>query len=70
MLDLRGNLIITHNDALIKARVKSAAPKGVHNNKYILVGSLKFLGKVKATFYAARFIWGASEALDADEEGL
>ena len=70
MLDLRGNLILTHNDALIKGRVKSAAPRGVCNVKYVKVGSLKFLGKIKATFHAVRFIWGASEALDADREGL
>jgi hypothetical protein len=70
ILDLRGDLILTHNDDLVKARVKSAAPRSVRNPKYILVGALNFLGKIKATFYAARFIWGASEALDADKEGL
>jgi hypothetical protein len=70
ILDLRGDLVLTHNDDLVKARVKSAAPRGVRNPKYILIADLTFLGKIKAVFYAARFIWGASEALDADEGGL
>ena len=35
MLDLRGDLILTHNDALVKSRIKSAAPAGVRNARYI-----------------------------------
>jgi hypothetical protein len=70
ILDLRGDLILTHNDALVKARVKSAAPRSVRNPKYILINDLTFVAKIKAVFHAARFIFGASEALDADKEGL
>jgi hypothetical protein len=70
ILDLRGDLILTHNDDLVKARVKSAAPRAVRNPKYILISALSFVGKIKATIHAARFIFGASEALDADKEGL
>jgi hypothetical protein len=70
ILDLRGDLILTHNDDLVKARVKSAAPRGVCNPKYILINDLTFVSKIKAVFHAASFIFGASEALDADEEGL
>jgi hypothetical protein len=68
ILDLRGNLVLTHNDKLIKARVKSSAPRAVRNPKYIVIGALGFISKVKATIHAARFIWGASEALDVDKE--
>ena len=70
MLDLRGDLILTHNDDLVKARVKSSAPRGVRNPKYILIKDLGFVSKIKATWHTIRFIWGPSEALDADKEGL
>jgi len=73
ILDLRGDLVLTHNDALVKGRVKSAAPSGVKNSKYILLSGLSFVRKVKATFHAIRFIWGENQALTKetiDNEGL
>jgi len=70
VLDLRGDLVLTHNDALVKGRVKSAAPAGVQNAKYILIADLGFVRKVKATFHAIGFIWGENQALDADKEGI
>lgn len=63
VLDLRGDLILTHNDALVKGRVKSAAPSGVHNAKYVLLADLGFFRKIKATGHAIGFIWGKSQAL-------
>jgi hypothetical protein len=70
ILDLRGDLILTHNDDLIKGRVKSAAPGGVKNATYIVVRNMGFIRKLKATFHAMRFIFGPSKALDSDKEGL
>ena len=73
VLDLRGDLVLTHNDALVKGRVKSAAPAGVQNAKYVLLPELGFVGKVKATFHAISFIWGGNQALTKetiDSEGL
>lgn len=73
VLDLRGVLVLTHNDALVKGRVKSAAPAGVQNAKYVLLPELGFVGKVKATFHAIGFIWGENQALTKetiDSEGL
>lgn len=70
VLDLRGDLILTHNDALVKGRVKSAAPAGVRNAKYIILAGMGFLRKIKATFHAIGFIWGENQALDPDKEGL
>jgi len=62
-LDLTGNLILSHNDALIKARVPSAAPK-IKNGRYI-ISTKGFIRKVKATWNVMWFIWGDySEALD------
>ena len=64
VLDLRGDLVITHNDALIKGRVKSAAPSSVQNAKYIELGKKTVLfRRVRATYHAVLFIWGDSEAL-------
>ena len=70
MLDLRGNLILSHNDALVKGRIPSAAPRGIRNPKYILLQSMGFISKIKATWHAIGFIWGESQALDAIKEGL
>lgn len=73
LLDLRGDLILTHNDALVKSRVKSAAPRAVRNALYVLdIPSLGFWRKLRVTFAAIRFIWGRSRALKPEtieEEG-
>lgn len=65
VLDLRGDLVISHNDGLVKCRSKSAAPASVKNAKYIL--NIKkawgFWYRVRATFAVIRFIWGRNEAL-------
>ncbi|ARB06271.1 hypothetical protein SppYZU01_34 [Shewanella phage SppYZU01] len=64
ILDLRGDLVLTHNDALVKGRVKSAAPASVRNAKRIEdIPNLGFWGKVKASRAALKFIWGPSQAL-------
>lgn len=66
-LDLRGNLVLSHNDRLIKARVSSAAPKCVKNGRYIpdlkSGGFRGFWRRWKATLAAIRFIWGSNQAL-------
>lgn len=67
ILDLRGDLVLTHNDALVKGRVKSAAPASVRNAKRIEdIPNLGFWGKVKASRAALKFIWGTSQALTAE----
>jgi hypothetical protein len=69
MLDLSGDLIITHNNGLVIGRVKSAAPAGVKNAKYILLVTLGFYGKIKATYHAIKFIWSNITPIE-DVEGL
>lgn len=69
-VDFRGDFVLTHNDALIKTRVKSAAPRFAHNGTYILETGKH---KLKATWAAIRFIWGNSTALTPEtieEDGL
>ncbi len=64
VLDLRGDLILTHNNALVKGRVKSAAPSGVTNAKYIKdIPSMGIIRKCRATWAAIRFIWGEDQSL-------
>lgn len=74
ILDLRGDLVLTHNDALVKGRVKSAAPSSVRNAKRIEnIPNLGFWQKVKASRAALSFIWGKSQALTKEtieSEGL
>lgn len=64
VLDLTGDLILTHNDAIVKCRISGAAPKAVRNAKYIKdIPSMSAWRKLKASIAAVRFIWGTSEAL-------
>ncbi len=69
-VDLRGDFILSHNDSLIKTRIKSAAPRFAHNGMYILeVGK----HRIKATLAAIGFIWGKNTALTPEaikEDGL
>lgn len=67
-LDLRGDLVLTHNAALVIGRVKSAAPSAVRNAKYIAdIPSMSVWRKLRASWAALRFIWGKSEALAVRE---
>ena len=67
VLDLRGDLVLTHNDALVKGRVKSAAPTAVQNARYIHgIADMGFFRKLRATKAAIGFIWGRSQALTSE----
>ena len=70
-LDLTGNLILSHNDKLVKARVTSAAPTKVLNARYVInSGKLNFRGKLKATLIALNFIWGKPIPLKPEDTNL
>lgn len=70
-LDLTGNLILSHNDRLVKVRTKSAGPTKVLNSKFVLnCGQLTFIGKLKATKIALKFIWGKPNPLTAEDTNL
>lgn len=70
-LDLTGNLILSHNDRLIKVRSKSAGPYKALNGKFIVnAGDLNIRGKLKATILALRFIWGKPQALKPEDTNL
>jgi len=66
-IDLRGNLILSHNEVLVKARNKSAGPKGLKNQKYILIKKLGFFRKIQAMFIVFGFIWGKSQELKRED---
>ena len=72
MLDMRGDLVLTHNKDLIIARIKSAAPASVRNATYVTeLHRLNVRGKIKASLVALGFIWsGKSKALDVEQEGM
>lgn len=58
-VDLTGNLILSHNNAIVKVRSASAGPSKILNATYILnVGKLNIRSKFKATMMALLFIWG------------
>lgn len=65
-IDLTGNLVLSHNDAFIKARVSSAAPR-VKNGKSIFdISNLNWFLKIRVTIAAIKFIWGPSTALTVE----
>ena len=67
-LDLTGNLILSHNDQLVKSRVPSAAPTKILNAKFAVnISKLNFLLKIKTTWAVLRFVWGSSTALTPDD---
>ena len=64
MLDLRGNLILSHNANLVTGRIKSAAPAGVRNAVWVEgIPTMTWRQKLRVTLRAIAFIWGASQAL-------
>ena len=68
VLDLRGNLVLSHNSSLVRTRTKNNGPRLVRNGYYIKdIPNLKFFRKIRATFVAIRFIWGASRAMNAND---
>lgn len=70
-MDLTGNLILSSNDELIKARSKSAAPHKAFNAKFVInTGDLNRRGKLKATLLALRFIWGKPAPLREEDTDL
>ena len=69
-LDLRGDFILTHNDALVKTRNKSAAPVKVNNADYTCVKSLNFVKRIVITVKVIAFIWGSNEALVPEKTDL
>lgn len=69
-LDLTGDLILTCNDRLVKARSTSAAPTKILNASYITNADLNIRGKLKATSLALRFIWGKPTPLKQEDTDL
>ena len=69
-LDLRGDFILTHNDALVKTRSKSAAPVKVVNADYSCVKNLTFIKRVVITVKVIAFVWGSNEALVPENTNL
>ena len=59
VLDLRGDLILSHNPQLVRARVSSAAPVAVRNGRYVcgLRTRFAFWAKLHVTCAAIAFIW-------------
>lgn len=67
-LDLTGNLILSHNDQLVKSRSTSARPTKILNAKFIInAGNLRIRDKLKATIITLRFIWGKPDPLTIDK---
>ena len=65
ILDCRGVLILSHNKDVIRTRTKNNGPRGVRNAKHITdIPNLKFFRKIRATWAAACFIWGKSQAME------
>lgn len=65
ILDMRGDLVLTHNPRLIVGRVRSAAPRSVRNGQWVEgIAAMSTWRKIKASAAALRFIWGRPQLLD------
>ena len=63
-LDLTGNLILSHNDRLIKTRNKSAAPTKILNATYVVdLKHLTFIAKIRLVIMIFKFVFGKSQRL-------
>lgn len=70
ILDLTGDVVITHNDEPIKARTKSAGPSAIKNHVFIKLHNASFFKKVFYTFYLATYVWRKNQELTADKTNL
>lgn len=72
ILDLKGDLIISFNDALVKVRSKSAGPKIIKSpDGYILnVGKAGFFKRIRVTLQLISFVWGHDKELTEDKTNL
>lgn len=70
-LDLTGDLILSQNDRLVKARSTSAAPHKILSAKFVVnCGDLNLRGKLKATLLVLRFVWGKPQPLLPEDTDL
>ena len=71
-LDLKGDLIISFNDALVKTRVPSAGPKTIKSpDGYILnVGKAGFIKRIGITLKIIGFVWGRDKELTPERTDL
>jgi hypothetical protein len=69
-LDLKGTLVLTHNEEIVATRSKSAGPTAVYNARYVEnLAARSRRDKVRASWAALRFIWGKSTALGTESVG-
>lgn len=72
-LDLRGDLILTHNADLIRSKSRKSAPDWVRHARWIPLGRRGIWRRIVATVHAVRFIWSKPKPLTRDrieKEGL
>lgn len=69
ILDLKGTLILSFNDELVKTRVKSAAPSKIKAPEGFIknVGKAKFFRRVFITLRVIAFIWGKDKQLKRED---
>lgn len=64
VLDMRGDLLLTHNTAPIVARIGSAAPSAVRNGQWAdNITRMTCWQKLRLSLRVLRFIWGRSQEL-------
>lgn len=64
LLNMRGDIVLTHNKDVLSAFPKSAGPKRVSNVRFIPnVSKLGFFAKLKAIFIVVCFVFGRDKSL-------
>ena len=68
-LNLKGNLILTHNARLVRGNNKKATPQSIAGGLFLqILPDSGFRLRCRATWAAFAFIWGDTEALDPDTD--
>lgn len=69
VLDLKGDLILSFNDELVKTRVPSAGPKQIKApDGYVKnIGKAGFFKRIGITFRIIGFVWGKNKELKRED---
>jgi hypothetical protein len=70
ILDLTGDIVLTHNSDPLKTRAKSCAPAAIRGGQYIKLHNVGFWRRVYIMIYVAAWVWRSSLELTEDKTAL
>lgn len=68
ILNMKGDLIVTHNKDVVSALSKSAGPSQVLNARFLPnVGELRFIDKLEVILIVVKFVFGEDKAAPLED---